>query len=220
MKSVLTEFQKEVLNALSKDKFITDNFYLSGGTALSEFYFQHRLSEDLDFFTANEINYQMLASNLKPLFKILNIDVVDYQQGIAAKIFFLKKGKTDKLKTDFNFWAFERTGKGKKYNKLEIDNLFDIAVNKIDTILSREKARDFIDLYFIMKNTKDFNFSDILKGLKKKYDWVADPLYLATRLMMIRNLHDYPKMLKPFSKEEMVDYFLDLAKMQKSKIIK
>jgi len=65
MKSILTEFQKEVLDVLSKNKFITDNFYLSGGTALSEFYFQHRLSEDLDFFSANEIDYQMLASYIK-----------------------------------------------------------------------------------------------------------------------------------------------------------
>lgn len=220
MKSILTEFQKEVLNILSKDKFITDNFYLSGGTALSEFYFQHRLSEDLDFFSASEIDYQSLAANLKPLFKKLNIDVVDYQQGMAAKIFFLKKGKSEKLKTDFNFWAFERTRKGKKYNKLEIDNLFDIAINKIDTILSREKARDFIDLYFILKNAKEFSFPEVLKGLKKKYEWVADPLYLGTRLIMIRNLHDYPKMLKPLDKDKMIAYFLDLARSQKSKIIK
>jgi len=220
MKSILTEFQKEVLDVLSKNKFITDNFYLSGGTALSEFYFQHRLSEDLDFFSANEIDYQMLASYIKPIFKKIGVNVVDYQQGITAKIFFLKKGKTEKLKTDFNFWAFERTKKDKKYNDLEIDNLFDIAVNKIDTILSREKARDFIDLYLILKNTKEFNFEDILKGLRIKYDWVADPLYLGTRLIMIKGLFDYPKMLVPFDKEKMVAYFLDLARSQKSKIIK
>lgn len=220
MKSILTNFQREVLNLLSNDKFITDNFYLSGGTALSEFYFQHRLSEDLDFFSANEIDYQLLAANLKPLFNKLKIDVVDYQQGIAAKIFFLKKGSSEKIKTDFNFWAFERTGKGKTYNKLEIDNLFDIAINKIDTILSREKARDFIDLYFILKNSKEFNFADVLKGLRKKYDWAADPIYLGTRLILIRELRDYPKMLVPYDKEDMIAYFIDLARSQKSKIIK
>lgn len=220
MKSVLTDFQKEILDILSQDKFITDNFYLSGGTALSEFYFHHRLSEYLDFFTANEIDYQLLTASLKPLFNKLKIDVIDYQQGIAAKIFFVKKRKSEKLKTDFNFWAFERTGKGKKYNNLEIDSLFDIAVNKIDTILSREKARDFIDLYFILKNTNEFDFLAVLKGLRKKYDWAADPIYLGTRLILIRELRDYPRMLVPLDKEDMIAYFVDLARSQKSKIIK
>ena len=31
-------------------------FYLTGGTALSRFYYQHRYSEDLDFFSGAELN--------------------------------------------------------------------------------------------------------------------------------------------------------------------
>ncbi|MEW5692252.1 MAG: nucleotidyl transferase AbiEii/AbiGii toxin family protein [Candidatus Hydrogenedentota bacterium] len=36
------------------EKFFTQKFYLTGGTALSEFYLKHRISEDLDFFCENE----------------------------------------------------------------------------------------------------------------------------------------------------------------------
>lgn len=219
MKSILTEFQKEVLENLSINQFIAENFYLSGGTALSEFYLHHRYSEDLDFFTTKEINFQDLASNLKPIFNKLDINVVDYQQEVSAKIFFLKKGKLEKLKTDFNFWAFEKIEKGIKLNLLEIDSLFDIAVNKIHTILTREKARDFIDFYFIFKNCKKFTFSDVLKGLKTKYDWAVDPLYLAARLMKVENLHDYPKMIKSFSRQKMISYFNNLAGEQRDKIV-
>jgi predicted nucleotidyltransferase component of viral defense system len=46
----IAEYQKDVLKALSGR---ADNFYLAGGTALSLFYFQHRLSVDLDFFSRN-----------------------------------------------------------------------------------------------------------------------------------------------------------------------
>ncbi len=54
MKTILSENQARILNLLASEKVITDNFYLSGGTALAEFYLLHRLSEDLDFFSPNE----------------------------------------------------------------------------------------------------------------------------------------------------------------------
>jgi hypothetical protein len=48
--SVLNEFEKDVLQA-----FFALNgakkFALTGGAALTEYYFQHRLSNVLDFFT-------------------------------------------------------------------------------------------------------------------------------------------------------------------------
>ncbi|MFH1863611.1 MAG: nucleotidyl transferase AbiEii/AbiGii toxin family protein [bacterium] len=48
---LLTKEQKQILEFVSKDKVITSQFYLTGGTALSYFYFKHRFSEDLDFFS-------------------------------------------------------------------------------------------------------------------------------------------------------------------------
>ena len=48
MKSPLYHVQDLVLNTLNKIKKFP--FVLSGGTALSRFYFHHRFSEDLDFF--------------------------------------------------------------------------------------------------------------------------------------------------------------------------
>ena len=49
MKKIL-RYQQDVLKALSGK---VDDFYLAGGTALSLFYFQHRLSVDLDFFASD-----------------------------------------------------------------------------------------------------------------------------------------------------------------------
>ena len=50
-KGILTEIQR---NAISVFASLPDQryFYLTGGTALSEFYLAHRLSFDLGFFTA------------------------------------------------------------------------------------------------------------------------------------------------------------------------
>ena len=61
MKSVLSKNQKNILKIISRDKLICENFYLSGGTALAEFYLKHRLSEDLDFFSENEFDPQAVS---------------------------------------------------------------------------------------------------------------------------------------------------------------
>jgi len=49
-RGIITELQKEILKAFSR---IPDSsaFYLTGGTALAEFYLAHRKSYDLDLFT-------------------------------------------------------------------------------------------------------------------------------------------------------------------------
>jgi len=219
MDSILSSFQREILEKLSKNYFITENFYFSGGTALSEFYLKHRFSEDFDFFTVRETDLKSLATNVKPIFKSLNVDLIDFQEEASSKIFFIKKGGKEKIKVDFNFWAFERLNKGRKFNSLIVDSIFDIAVNKLYTILTRKKARDFVDFYFILQAYKSFTLGKLFNGLRKKYDWVVDPLYLATCFLKIEDLHDYPKMIKEFSPEEMISYFIELAKNQKKRIV-
>jgi len=48
---ILSVNQQKLLQLIGKDKIICDNFYLTGGMALAEFYLHHRFSEDLDFFS-------------------------------------------------------------------------------------------------------------------------------------------------------------------------
>lgn len=52
-KGILTPLQKEVLGILGQMQDIS-GFYLTGGTALAEFYLGHRQSFDLDLFTTEE----------------------------------------------------------------------------------------------------------------------------------------------------------------------
>ena len=49
--NVLTPLQQQVLVALFDNGLADRGYYLTGGTALSAFYLQHRYSDDLDFFT-------------------------------------------------------------------------------------------------------------------------------------------------------------------------
>lgn len=219
MKSILTPFQKEILNGISQEKFITNNFWLAGGTALSEFYLQHRYSEDFDFFTNNETALEKVKTKLNNIFDKENIKSVEYRTIQMSKIFFLKGSQKEVIKTEFNYFPFPKFGKMKNYNGLKIASLLDIAISKLDAILTRDKARDFVDFYFIQKK-HPFKISFLLEKLEKMFSVKIDPLYLASCFLKAEKVKDYPKMIKPLSKEEMIAYFLNLARSQKSKIIK
>jgi len=57
-KGIITKLQKEILFIFSK---LADSriFYLTGGTALAEFYLGHRKSFDLDLFTTGRTYYSI-----------------------------------------------------------------------------------------------------------------------------------------------------------------
>jgi predicted nucleotidyltransferase component of viral defense system len=60
--SILTNTQKSLLKYLSNNESLTKDYYLSGGTALSEYYLHHRLSEDLDFFSMHEVDLPAIVA--------------------------------------------------------------------------------------------------------------------------------------------------------------
>lgn len=219
MKSILTPFQKEILEIVCQEKYITDNFWLAGGTALSEFYLQHRLSEDFDFFTDKKSNLDNLKTILEPALKKIKAKSVEYRTAQMSKIFFLNSSQKETVKTDFNYFPFPKFGKMKDYHGLKIASFFDIAISKLDAILTREKARDFVDFYFIQKQ-KPFTIKSLLNKLKIQYGVSFDSLFVSGCFYKAKIVKDYPKMLVPFDKEEMIGYFVDLARSQKSKIIK
>ena len=57
---ILSLNQRKLLSIIGRDKKLCDFFYLTGGTALAEYYLQHRLSEDLDFFAEKEFDPSMI----------------------------------------------------------------------------------------------------------------------------------------------------------------
>ena len=59
-KTILTTIQQKALDSIASDTIVKNHFYLSGGTALATYYLHHRLSEDLDFFSENEIDIPWL----------------------------------------------------------------------------------------------------------------------------------------------------------------
>ena len=215
--TILSDNQIKILEAISQDKAICEIFYLTGGTALAEYYLKHRLSEDLDFFSEEEFDIQAINVFFAKNKKLLGIKKMDFQQSFNRNLIFLYL-KKDVIKTEFTYFPFTGIGKRAKKNKLPIDSLEDIAVNKLFTIYQKPRSRDFIDLYLIMKKT-GWKMEELIKKTKLKFDWHIDYLQLSSHFLLSREVKDYPKMILKLENEKWQNFFIDQSKKFSGKII-
>jgi predicted nucleotidyltransferase component of viral defense system len=219
MKSILSKNQKDILAIISKEKLICDNFYLTGGTALAEFYLHHRLSEDLDFFSEKEFNPQSISVFLKKIKNEAKIKKVEYQQSFNRNLFFIDLIGDEKIKMEFTYFPFARIEKKQKIGDLYIDSLLDIAVNKVFTIYQKPRSRDFIDLYFILKKDKELSLDGLIKKAQIKFGNYIDPIQLGAQYMKAKELKDFPKMLEEVEEDVWQKFFITEAKKLSSKIM-
>ena len=218
VKTILSKNQLKLLGIISNDKMICSNFYLTGGTALAEYYLKHRLSEDLDFFSEKDFNPQAVSIFLKKIQKKAGIKKIEFEQSFNRNLFFLDLDN-DSIKTEFTYFPFPRIEKTKKVGKLFIDSLIDIAVNKVFTIYQKPRARDFIDLYLIIQQ-QGWEIGDLVKKAKIKFDWHVDPLQLGSQFMQAIKVKDYPKMIEKIDQDEWQNFFIREAKKIGNNILK
>lgn len=216
---ILTKEQEQFLKLAGESKQISRNFYFTGGTPLSAFYLQHRLSEDIDLFIeSEEVPILSVRNFIRSIQPKLGVSKFDYRQFLGLHSFQLYFSETNILKVDFNYYQFPRIEKGLKYKNIEVDSILDIAVNKVHTIAMKPRARDFIDIYFIVKE-KGYRFHDLLMKAKAKFDWHIDPIQLGSRLFMAREMKDFPRMLKKIDHKEWQNFFVEEARKLKRSII-
>lgn len=219
-KTILTSQQLNFLELVQKDPQITKRFYFTGGTALSEFYLKHRLSEDIDLFTEEEeVNQTVVDAFLRKISSALQVVRIEKSQFLGLVSYLLIFKNNRKLKVDFNYYPFPRVERGKKYKNLEIDSIYDIAVNKVHTMFMRTRSRDFVDVYFIMK-TGDYNLDQLIRDAKAKFDWHIDKVTLGSQFMKVKEIKDMPTMLVPFKRQDMENFFIKLAKSLEKEIFK
>lgn len=107
-KTILTPNQRRILEYAAADPVIVQKFYLTGGTALSEFYLQHRLSEDLDFFTEQKIDEAMLTKWIQDTARDVSAEATF--QTLREQLVYYFHFPTDIVKVDFAYFPFSPLG--------------------------------------------------------------------------------------------------------------
>ena len=217
-KTVLTPNQRAVLESLAQEKYITETFFLSGGTALSAFYFKHRISEDFDLFSEKVYEAKKVAIWVQKAAKNLKVQKAERQKLTGQDVYYFSFGKNDFVKVDFSYFPFPHLGEFTKYQKLRISSLEDLAVNKLQAIVTRKRSRDYVDLYLCLRTLK-WSSEDMQKYYRLKFDMHVSFEQLATSFTNVVDAHDAPKFLGKTSWEVVRKYFLSLAQELKSKII-
>lgn len=215
-KTILTVIQKKALSCIASDTIVKNNYYLSGGTALAEYYLYHRLSEDLDFFSENEIDIVWLNTLSRKIKSAIGAPKKDIQRSFNRHLVFFTLGESI-LKTEFTYFPFTQVEKPMIVDNLHIDSLLDIAVNKFFTIYQQPASRHFIDLYCILQSS-DIQWDNLPKLARIKFDTVIDPLQLGSQLITASTIGQLPHMIKPVNESAWRAFFLKKAKELKGDI--
>jgi len=140
----------EAIEPKSKDNLIIlkngengnllNDFYLAGGTAVA-LHIGHRLSHDLDFFSDKKFDGVFLKSKISEL--------GNFEDNISRDNNII--GIFNGTKLSFIYFKPGMTQVPQQFEGVHIASIKDLMAMKISAISQRGAKRDFIDLFFIMK---------------------------------------------------------------------
>lgn len=211
--------QKQFLEVVFQEPYILKNFYLTGGTALSSWYLHHRESYDLDFFSERELNVSRIGRWLTFNKQKIGFSKVTQREELAFLFYTFQYPTGGELKVDFAYFPSERIDKSLLWHGLQIDSLYDIAVNKTHTIASFPRGKDYVDLYFILKDN-NWKIQKLQADAGAKHGIYSETIHLARQFLRVVEFSDLPKMLVPFNRKDMDYFFQRLAKSLTSEVFK
>ena len=212
---IISPLQEEILKTFGEAPD-SQNFYLTGGTALAHFYLRHRRSNDLDFFTpvvglvepfSRGLEKTLEARGMKSTRRRGVRSFIDLQVSRA------RESTIVQLAQDSPF-RFEPPKSVAGYPGLRIDSLRDIASNKLLALFGRAALRDFIDVYFLVEKGH-FKREALIKDARQK-DPGYDPYWLGVAFERIKTFQQSdPEMLmllEPLPLQNLVSWFDDWRK--------
>lgn len=123
-------------------------------------------------------------------------------------------GTADKLygKIDFAYYPYDPIDRPTVWEGLRVESLRDMTVNKVQAIATRFQARDYVDLWFLLREGPETDLDRLLGLVRAKFDAGVDRFALAHRFLMVSEVEELPRMIRPVSKDELVAFFEGLAK--------
>ena len=145
----LYPFQNEIFNIVNNLKV---NLYLTGGTALSRFYLNHRYSDDLDFFTNDSKTFlkdtELIVKTLQEKY------TVEIQKKANDFVRITAQKENTILKIDFVNDVPYRSGVSIEFPEFKkVDNWWNILTNKL-TAIERNEPKDIADILFLWRKNE------------------------------------------------------------------
>jgi len=145
-----------ILKDLSNYQYISENFYLAGGTGLA-LYLGHRISNDLDFFTEQDINHNELE--------------LIFGKEKSPKIYQSKNSiwyKFGNIEISFFKYPYRCIEDFQKIFNIRLASKKDIYAMKTMALIQRGAKKDFYDIYEFFN---EYTIKEIKEILITKFDF-------------------------------------------------
>lgn len=152
---------------------------LGGGTALA-LQLGHRMSVDLDFFLPKPISLQFVA-RIQRLYKSIETIIRTGDEFTFVS--------PQKVKITFLFYPYSPLYARVNMKHVQSFHWKDIALDKAHTIGRRHEWRDYVDLYWCVRN--GFALKNIIQGAEKKFgDSFSAKLFLS-QLVYLKDIEEF-----------------------------
>jgi predicted nucleotidyltransferase component of viral defense system len=205
-KDILSALQWEFLSVFFQP---VPPFFLTGGTALSAFYLQHRYSQDLDLFTLDGDAFDRVPLYIADTATRLTSSVASLQTAPQFHRYRLSR-ETESVVIDFVKEVVPQISEKKnRFDGIVVDTLDDIVANKICTVISRAEVKDYIDLYFLAR--AGYPLENYIQFAQRKDAGVSQAMlaYLLSEFKLSK-IPDF--MIADISLAHVQEYFQSLAR--------
>lgn len=194
-KEILSEKQLELLPLIRQ---FSREYYLAGGTAVA-LHIGHRRSIDFDLFKFSSVNHKRnidkIAGSRLPY-------EVTWREADQMNV------TVGDVKLTFLEYPFPVKGAGKFENIIKVPELIDLAAMKAYALGRRSKWKDYVDLYFILKNY--FTIVQISARASEIFDQLFSEKLFRAQLNYFKDI-DYSEQIEyedaPVTEEEIRAYF-------------
>jgi predicted nucleotidyltransferase component of viral defense system len=158
---------------------IADSFYLAGGTALA-LQLGHRISIDLDWFTADSFSLEAVKKKISVLgeFKL------------SGEEEWTLHGALDGVKVSFLRYDYSLLYPLIGWEGIKLADERDIAAMKIDAASSRGSKKDFIDIYYLLLK---YRLPELIGFFEKKFQNIKyNKLHILKSLVFFEDAEDEP----------------------------
>jgi hypothetical protein len=179
-KEILSEKQKELLPLIRQ---FSREYYLAGGTAVA-LHIGHRRSIDFDLFKFSSLNHKK------------NIDRIAGLR-LPYEVTWRETGQMNvtvgDVKMTFLEYPFLILPKKKFDNIIKIPDLIDLAAMKAYALGRRSKWKDYVDLYFILKDY--YSISQISARASEIFEQLFSEKLFRTQLNYFKDI-DYSEQVE------------------------
>jgi len=205
--------QRQLLSSMFSNKDVKDNFFLTGGTALSVFYLYHRLSDDLDFFTIQYSDLSEIDHWIQRKFE----NVVKINENEFLLSYLINNVKAEFVIDHLSINDKKQVFISSEQVEMKIDSIRNISSNKLCTLVSRSEVKDFIDFYFLNQNSKqdaiDHIYADSIEKDRIFEDTPTVAFKIEEGFEFVRNSYDIlPRLLRNLDKNDFENFYTDLIK--------